>query len=68
MASPRRSRRRRNFTAGIAAGVAREQKVASPMLQLTAELFRAAHVALGEEADHVEVVKWVERLTGTVIE
>ena len=53
---------------GIAAGVAREQKVASPMLQLTAELFRAAHVALGEEADHVEVVKWVERLTGTVIE
>ena len=53
---------------GIAAGVAREQQIASPMLQLTAELFRAAHVALGEDADHVEVVKWVERLTGTVIE
>src|SRR5690606_3182921 len=33
---------------GIAAQVAREQGVASPMLQLTAELFRAAHAALGE--------------------
>src|SRR3954463_14329789 len=38
---------------GIAAGVAREQRVASPMLQLTAELFRLAHGALGEEADHI---------------
>jgi len=53
---------------GIAAGVAREQKVPAPLLQLTAELFRAAHLALGEEADHVEVVKWVEQLTGTVIQ
>ncbi len=53
---------------GIAAQVAREQKVASPMLQLTAELYQAAHRALGEEADHVEVVKWVEQLTGVVIE
>ncbi|HEX6598336.1 MAG TPA: NAD(P)-dependent oxidoreductase [Gemmatimonadaceae bacterium] len=46
---------------GIAAGVAREQKVASPLLQLTAELFRLAHVELGEEADHVEAVKLIER-------
>lgn len=53
---------------GIAAQVAREQKIASPLLQLTAELYQAAHRALGEEADHVEVVKWVEQLTGTVIE
>lgn len=53
---------------GIAAQVAREQRIASPMLQLTAELYQAAHRALGEEADHVEVVKWVEQLTGTVIE
>jgi 3-hydroxyisobutyrate dehydrogenase len=45
----------------IAADVAREQKVASPLLQLTAELFRAAHGALGEEADHVEAVKLVEQ-------
>jgi len=45
----------------IAAGVAREQRVPSPMLQLTAELFRLAHEALGEEADHVEAVKIVEQ-------
>jgi 3-hydroxyisobutyrate dehydrogenase len=47
---------------GIAAQVAREQQVASPVLQLTAELFRLAHVELGEEADHVEAVKVIERL------
>ncbi|HEV7990942.1 MAG TPA: NAD(P)-dependent oxidoreductase [Gemmatimonadaceae bacterium] len=46
---------------GIAAGVAREQKVPAPLLQLTAELFRIAHDALGEEADHVEAVKVVEQ-------
>ena len=45
---------------GIAAGVAREQKVPAPLLQLTADLFRIAHSALGEEADHVEAVKVVE--------
>ncbi len=52
---------------GIAAQVAREQKVPAPLLQLTSDLFRAAHIALGEEADHVEVVKWVEQLTGVEI-
>ena len=52
---------------GIAAQVAREQRIPSPMIQLTAELYQAAHRALGEEADHVEVVKWVEQLTGTMI-
>jgi 3-hydroxyisobutyrate dehydrogenase len=52
---------------GIAAQVAREQGVPAPTLQLTADLFRAAHIALGEEADHVEVVKWVEQLTGVTI-
>jgi 3-hydroxyisobutyrate dehydrogenase len=51
----------------IAASVAREQKVASPLLQLTAELFRAAHSALGEEADHVEAVKMLEQWAGTEI-
>ena len=35
---------------GIAAGFAREQKVPAPLLQLTADLFRIAHNALGEEA------------------
>ena len=46
---------------GIAAGVAREQKVPSPLLQLASELFAAAHAELGEEADHVEAVKILER-------
>ena len=52
---------------GIAAQVAREQKVASPLLQLAAELFRLAHAELGEEADHVEAVRVIERLCGTEI-
>jgi 3-hydroxyisobutyrate dehydrogenase len=48
----------------IAAGVAREQKVPAPLIQLTADLFRIAHNALGEEADHVEAVKLVEQWAG----
>ena len=52
---------------GIAAGVAREQKVSSPMLQLAAELFRAAHAELGEDADHVEAVKVIEKWAGVEI-
>lgn len=52
---------------GIAAQVAREQKVPSPLIQLTAELFQAAHRALGEEADHVEAVKFIEGLAGQEI-
>jgi 3-hydroxyisobutyrate dehydrogenase len=46
---------------GIAAEVARAQKVPAPLLQLTADLFRIAHTALGEEADHVEAVRIVEQ-------
>jgi 3-hydroxyisobutyrate dehydrogenase len=53
---------------GIAAQVAREQRVPSPLLQLTAELFRAAHRELGEEADHVEAVRIIERWSGVEIE
>ena len=41
--------------------------VPAPLLTLTAELFRAAHVELGEEADHVEAVKVVERMSATEI-
>ena len=52
---------------GIAAGVAREQKVAAPLLQLTADLFRVARNALGEEADHVEAVKVLEEWAGVEI-
>ena len=49
---------------GIAAGVARDQKLSSPLLQLTSELFRLAHLELGEEADHVEAVKLIEKWAG----
>lgn len=51
----------------IAAEVAREQKVASPLLQLAAELFKAAHGALGEDADHVEAIRVIEQWAGTEI-
>ncbi|HXY30298.1 MAG TPA: NAD-binding protein [Gemmatimonadaceae bacterium] len=46
---------------GIAAGVAREQRVPAPLLQLTAELMRLAHNELGEEADHAEMIRVIER-------
>jgi 3-hydroxyisobutyrate dehydrogenase len=52
---------------GIAAQVARAAKVPSPLLQLTAEMFRLAHNELGEEADHVEAVRVVERMAGVEI-
>jgi 3-hydroxyisobutyrate dehydrogenase len=52
---------------GIAAEVARGARVPSPLLQLTAELFRAAHNELGEEADHVEAVRVLERMAGVEI-
>jgi 3-hydroxyisobutyrate dehydrogenase len=52
---------------GIAADLARAQKVPSPLLQLTAELWRMAHNELGEDADHVEAVRVVERLAGVAL-
>jgi len=52
---------------GIAADVAREQRVPTPVIQLTAELFRLAHAALGEEADHVEATRLIEDWSGVTI-
>lgn len=52
---------------GIAARALRELKVPSPLIQLTAELIAAAHHELGEEADHVEAVKVIERQAGSEI-
>ncbi|HYW33418.1 MAG TPA: NAD(P)-dependent oxidoreductase [Gemmatimonas sp.] len=52
---------------GIAADLARAGRVSSPLVQLTAELFRMAQVELGEVADHVEAVRVVERLAGAEI-
>ena len=53
---------------GIAARTMREQKVPSPMIQLAAELMSMAHRELGEDADHVEAVKVIERMAGEVID
>ena len=52
---------------GIAAAFARTEGVSAPVLQLTTELYRAARRELGEEADHVEIAKVVERASGTEI-
>lgn len=52
---------------GIAADIARHEKSVAPLLQLTSELYRMAHRELGEEADHVEAVKVVERMSDAVI-
>ncbi|HJU65202.1 MAG TPA: NAD(P)-dependent oxidoreductase, partial [Gemmatimonadaceae bacterium] len=52
---------------GIAARVAREAGIPSPIIQLTTELFRVAHAALGEEADHVETVKLLEEWAGMTL-
>ena len=49
---------------GIAADVAREVGAPARMMELTSEVFRAAHAALGEEADHVEAVKYYEQTAG----
>ena len=51
----------------IAAEFAREHGVASPLLQAVAELLRVARHELGEEADHVEAVKVVERWAGVEV-
>lgn len=51
----------------IAAGVARANGVSAPLLQLASELMAVARRELGEEADHVEAVKLVERWANTEI-
>ncbi len=51
----------------IAAAMARDHRVPTPLIQLTADLMSIAHAALGEEADHVEAVKIVEQWAGTEI-
>ena len=51
----------------IAAEMSRAAGVPSPLTQLASELFRAARVELGEEADHVEAVRVIERTAGVEI-
>ncbi|HEY2854580.1 MAG TPA: NAD(P)-dependent oxidoreductase [Gemmatimonadaceae bacterium] len=52
---------------GIAAGVASADAIPAPVLQLTSALWKAAHNALGEVADHVEAVKLIEQWAGVEI-
>jgi 3-hydroxyisobutyrate dehydrogenase len=52
---------------GIAAAMARENRVPAPVTQLTADVFRIARGELGEIADHVEIVKIVEQWAGVEI-
>jgi 3-hydroxyisobutyrate dehydrogenase len=52
---------------GIAAAVARDNGVPAPVMQLAADLFKIAHGALGEAADHVETVKVIEQWAGVEI-
>lgn len=52
---------------GIAAGIVREESVPAPFVELAAELFAEAHEELGEEADHVEAVRVIEKRAGVRI-
>ena len=52
---------------GIAAELARENRVPAPVMQLTADIFRIARGELGEVADHVEIVRLVEQWAGVEI-
>ncbi len=53
--------------ARIAAQIARDERVPSPLTQLAADLCTLAHHELGEEADHVEAVRLIERWGGAEI-
>lgn len=51
----------------IAAQIARDEKVPSPLTQLAADLCSLARKELGEEADHVEAVQVIEKWAGAQI-
>lgn len=44
---------------GIALQVARDAGVSAPMLELAGKTYADAHAAMGEDADHVEIVKYL---------
>jgi 3-hydroxyisobutyrate dehydrogenase len=48
----------------IAASVAHSQHLSTPMLALTSQLYTAALLNLGQEADYIEVAKFVAGLNG----
>jgi 3-hydroxyisobutyrate dehydrogenase len=51
----------------IAADIAREEGIQAPFVDLASRLFSEAHAELGEEADHVEAVKIIEKRSGVRI-
>jgi 3-hydroxyisobutyrate dehydrogenase len=51
----------------IALGLVEETGVPAPLLHLVGELFRHARGVLGEEADHVEAIRLIERDAGVEI-
>jgi 3-hydroxyisobutyrate dehydrogenase len=52
---------------GIAAVLANDLGVRTPVISLAADRFHEAREKLGEEADHVEAVKMIEQENGVVI-
>jgi 3-hydroxyisobutyrate dehydrogenase len=52
---------------GIAHEVLRENGVDGPILELASTLLRRARAELGEEADHLEAIRLIERQAGTEI-
>jgi 3-hydroxyisobutyrate dehydrogenase len=52
---------------GIAAGITEQVHLDAPFVELAARLFSDAHNELGEEADHVEAVKVIEKRAGVQI-
>ena len=52
---------------GIAADIAAENNVPTPLIDLAASLISGAHRELGEEADHVEAVRVIEKSAGVII-
>ena len=53
--------------ARIAAQIARDERVPAPLTQLAADLCTLARKELGEDADHVEAVKIIEKWAGAEV-
>jgi 3-hydroxyisobutyrate dehydrogenase len=51
----------------IARGLLQETDVPAPLVDLTARLFAEARAELGEEADYMEAIRWIEHRAGVEI-
>jgi 3-hydroxyisobutyrate dehydrogenase len=52
---------------GIARDVLEDQEVPGPMLELAGKLLARARAELGEEADYMEAIRWIEQQAGIEI-